>query len=397
MQRYEFRDGSSQKFWEVSVEANTLTVRFGRIGTDGQVKTKTLASAAAAEKERAKLIKEKTGKGYVLCGEPGSTATEPPVALSPVAAVMAEFLKQTHAPGLYLACQPGLQTLNRMGGLPSLPTDVAWPLHLHTGRPLHFLAQVDLSTLPPLGAAQSGRPVGPGLPSSGLLFFFVDMGGDFDGGKAGASPGARVLYAAQAGAERAAPQGLPQIGHDMGSLTGKYASTVTVFEPQMLQPYAVDSYHTVEYLDPDDLEIDVDADDGGKKSTAKALAKWVGGQAKDYTRHLKDVDLEEAWEIYSAETINDAADEVVKKSLYAAMGRDADEAHPDGFYMLGAPLGGFDMAIVGRQKGYVSLLSVSGHTLTPSYYEDGLFQFWITPDDLAAARFERAWIEQDHS
>jgi predicted DNA-binding WGR domain protein len=56
---------SSAKFWEVSVEGSAVTVRFGRIGTDGQTKVKDLGSADAANKEADKLIAEKTRKGYV--------------------------------------------------------------------------------------------------------------------------------------------------------------------------------------------------------------------------------------------------------------------------------------------------------------------------------------------
>jgi predicted DNA-binding WGR domain protein len=66
MQRYEYNDDKSSKFWEVQVDGNDLNVCYGRIGTDGQTKTKTFGDAAAANKERDKLIKEKTGKGYVL-------------------------------------------------------------------------------------------------------------------------------------------------------------------------------------------------------------------------------------------------------------------------------------------------------------------------------------------
>ncbi|QTD46622.1 WGR and DUF4132 domain-containing protein [Ottowia testudinis] len=64
MQRYELIEGKSAKFWEVQAEGADLTIRFGRIGTNGQTQTKTFADAAAALKERDKLIKEKTGKGY---------------------------------------------------------------------------------------------------------------------------------------------------------------------------------------------------------------------------------------------------------------------------------------------------------------------------------------------
>ena len=64
MQRFELIEGKSSKFWEVQAEGESLTVRYGRIGTNGQTQTKTFASADAALKERDKLIKEKTGKGY---------------------------------------------------------------------------------------------------------------------------------------------------------------------------------------------------------------------------------------------------------------------------------------------------------------------------------------------
>ena len=62
--RLEFEGGGSSKFWETEVRGAELVVRFGRLGTDGQEKTKNYADAAAAAKEQAKLIKEKLSKGY---------------------------------------------------------------------------------------------------------------------------------------------------------------------------------------------------------------------------------------------------------------------------------------------------------------------------------------------
>lgn len=64
MRRFELIEGKSSKFWEIETLGNTLTVRFGRIGTNGQTQTKEFADGLAVEKERNKLIKEKTGKGY---------------------------------------------------------------------------------------------------------------------------------------------------------------------------------------------------------------------------------------------------------------------------------------------------------------------------------------------
>jgi DNA ligase 1 len=62
--RFEFVEGSSSKFWEIELSGNQHTVRFGRIGTDGQEKTKTFADASAASNDAAKLVQEKTKKGY---------------------------------------------------------------------------------------------------------------------------------------------------------------------------------------------------------------------------------------------------------------------------------------------------------------------------------------------
>ncbi|WP_152048758.1 WGR and DUF4132 domain-containing protein [Aureimonas psammosilenae] len=88
MERYELVEGSSAKFWAVAVEGETLTVRYGRIGTEGQSKDKTFPSAEAAEKERAKLIKEKTGKGYAAAGTIEAPAPKPARALEPEASLL---------------------------------------------------------------------------------------------------------------------------------------------------------------------------------------------------------------------------------------------------------------------------------------------------------------------
>lgn len=61
---FEYTDASSSKFWEISRDGNDVTVRYGRIGTDGQTRTKTLADDTKAEAHADKLIEQKTSKGY---------------------------------------------------------------------------------------------------------------------------------------------------------------------------------------------------------------------------------------------------------------------------------------------------------------------------------------------
>ncbi|TCD11118.1 WGR domain-containing protein [Pedobacter frigidisoli] len=64
--RLVYSDMGSNKFWESATEESKLIIRFGRIGTKGQVNIKTFSSPEIAQKEREKLVKEKLGKGYKI-------------------------------------------------------------------------------------------------------------------------------------------------------------------------------------------------------------------------------------------------------------------------------------------------------------------------------------------
>ena len=66
--RFEFVEGGSSKFWEVSQSGCDMTTRWGKIGAAGQSKTKPFASPEAAAKEVAKLIGQKTKEGYAEVG-----------------------------------------------------------------------------------------------------------------------------------------------------------------------------------------------------------------------------------------------------------------------------------------------------------------------------------------
>src|SRR6478672_5486249 len=78
MTRREFRlvEGTSSKFWAVSVADVTMTVQFGKIGTAGQTQVKTFASPTEAKAAAEKLIGEKTRKGYTEVAD--STPIAPP-------------------------------------------------------------------------------------------------------------------------------------------------------------------------------------------------------------------------------------------------------------------------------------------------------------------------------
>ena len=91
-----------------------------------------------------------------------------------------------------------------IGGLPRLREELQWPVSAKTGRPLSFLAQLDLRDVP--------RPSGVFFPAEGMLWFFADFGdGRFFGDQH-----TRVLFDPHPGAmppEREAPANLRSL-HD---------------------------------------------------------------------------------------------------------------------------------------------------------------------------------------
>jgi cell wall assembly regulator SMI1/predicted DNA-binding WGR domain protein len=62
---FEFTQGTSSKFWEVSQEGSDMTTRYGKIGTDGRSTTKSYDSPEKAAAETSKIIASKIKEGYV--------------------------------------------------------------------------------------------------------------------------------------------------------------------------------------------------------------------------------------------------------------------------------------------------------------------------------------------
>jgi uncharacterized protein (TIGR02996 family) len=86
MRRFEFKYAKSHKFWEIELEGDAYTVRYGRFGTDGQVQTKTFASAEKAETAAEKIIAEKVKKGYAEVKADAATQAKAKAKTTPVGA-----------------------------------------------------------------------------------------------------------------------------------------------------------------------------------------------------------------------------------------------------------------------------------------------------------------------
>jgi uncharacterized protein (TIGR02996 family) len=77
MRSFRYADDKSYKFWKIELEGSSYTVRFGRIGTKGQSKTKEYLDPQAARKAYDKIIAEKLAEGYVETTPPAqATGTE---------------------------------------------------------------------------------------------------------------------------------------------------------------------------------------------------------------------------------------------------------------------------------------------------------------------------------
>lgn len=63
--RFEYIGGTSAKFWTATVAARTVSIRFGRIGTNGQSQTKSFQSDEEAQKFAEKQCAAKAAKGYL--------------------------------------------------------------------------------------------------------------------------------------------------------------------------------------------------------------------------------------------------------------------------------------------------------------------------------------------
>ncbi|MDF9831870.1 putative DNA-binding WGR domain protein [Ereboglobus sp. PH5-5] len=116
---FEFSDGSSNKFWTITLDGKAHTVNYGRIGTAGQTQTKEFASDSDAQKSFDKLVAEKTKKGYVEKTAGAPLAPVAPVAKkekpAPVAAAKKEAVPAQPAAAPAAAPEPA----------PAFPTNAA--------------------------------------------------------------------------------------------------------------------------------------------------------------------------------------------------------------------------------------------------------------------------------
>ena len=165
MRRFEFSEGSANKFWQIAIAASELHIAWGKIGTTGQAQTKSFASDAAAQAELDKLVLEKTKKGYVEVPTGGAAVAPAGVAAKAVApaTVAAQTVEpvtvaaQTVAPVTVAAKTVAPATVAAKTVVPAVATGPAGSARAPVGSPLSDAA----------GSPAASPAAGPGNRGTG--------------------------------------------------------------------------------------------------------------------------------------------------------------------------------------------------------------------------------------
>jgi predicted DNA-binding WGR domain protein len=170
----ELSEGTAHKFYEITREANYLTIRYGRIGDPGQTQQKMFADTAAARAEAAKKLLEKYKSGYAdaLVGERVKKSTRyKRMTLEQVHSAFEPWREKYHRPTWFPIFEDTDGTLidSKFGGTPALLPDEEIPRCSTRGTPMQLILQLNLDQLPTELAGQLGQ---------GLIQIFLSL--DFD-------------------------------------------------------------------------------------------------------------------------------------------------------------------------------------------------------------------------
>lgn len=194
----ELSDGQSHKFYKVTVDQTEVTIRYGRIGTQGQTATSTHATPEAAQAEANKKIEEKLKKGYVRSQqiEFPPFLRDLPAQFKPLRA----FLESNLKPYIKMVAGESVGSMNtlsrpsatgdpltvwqsKIGGNPYFPKSVDYPTDPATGLAMPLLLQVNCADISAIASFN--------FPQHGILQFYLG----FEPADAHCTPGKyQVLY-----------------------------------------------------------------------------------------------------------------------------------------------------------------------------------------------------------
>jgi len=244
--------------------------------------------------------------------------------------------------------------------------------------PLHFLAQIDLATLPPTpldNAVDDAR-----LPAQGLLLFFADLEEEMlwdEDDRGGHHGSTRVIYAPQRSPDRAPPADIPKIGHTFGEVANGRTEGLKIFPSRGLTPHVIDTFVGAElyFQGPDSRRADALTMASIERATGRAVPVFDRRERRNPYEHA-----------------------AVWLEAHDAQGRLKRDAHIARHQMLGAAINVQGSAREARHHDWVLLLQLdsdSGVDERFTFCDMGMAQFWINREDLTALRFDRAWASTE--
>jgi uncharacterized protein YwqG len=272
----------------------------------------------------------------------------------------------------------GKPSMNKVGGRPTLPSGIEWPRQSQVNTPLHFLAQIDLSTLPP--APLHDAPNAPILPRRGTLFFFADMVEEMLwGDNGGAFANTRVIIANEAGPERIPPQDTPEIFHSFGERAGGYKTGIIEYPPMTLEPHVIDTFGgIVPFPHPSDTYAQA-----AEAAMVASIEKAIGAPIPVF----KNATHREVFEA------GNPREYILEYHMQDGTTR--QELNCPRHQMLGNGRNIQGTAEDEHADGSILLLQIDSDEDRVHkefmFCDAGAAQFWIEPADLAQGRVDRAW------
>ncbi len=271
---------------------------------------------------------------------------------------------------------------SKIGGCPDLPPAFEWPVYtdpeLGETRPLAFMAQFNLAEVAALDPQTE-------LPRTGLLLFFYDMASDrwgFDPQDAGCS---RVVYVEDASAlERGSfPEGLDK--------EYRFAKRAVELKPVLIPPSWGDTDEAQEQAVIDIYEQETPAErllrdrESGKYMYApggiyhRLLAEWRGLTEDYYDSRScllgNPVLLQDEMRTECEEAARRRASGMACEDEFSEKEKEEIEAAKEDWLLL------------------FQLASIQDEEHGDLMFDDlGNIYFWIKKEDLAARKFENAWL-----
>lgn len=253
-------------------------------------------------------------------------------------------LEALRVPALQLA-HADFAEFNHFGGCPLVPDGFVWPEY--QGKPLSFLLQLDLATVPNIGVPRS-------LPANGYLHFFYDQDQDTWGFDPKDWGSWRVFYS-EGDAEEFSEAGSPE-----------RLSSDAVFSAQPLEVRPIKVYPAWDSPQIDALELDDDQAEAYYDLVSRPFAKDASHQLLGVANPIQGSDMEL--------TCQFASNGIYMGDLDFRQDPRYDELAP------GAPM-------------WKLMLQLdSDDDLGFGWGGDGRLYFWIHEDDLARRNFENVWM-----